>query len=80
MPARTDEGGSAAVTESSPSVLRADHWLHAYTNIDWSAAETRRIKAAIKDAYFPDSATWREMVLFRARQVLRQARDGLART
>jgi hypothetical protein len=62
------------------SVLRADHWLHAYTNVDWDAAETRRIKAAIKDAYFPDSATWREMVLFRARQVLRQARRGLAST
>jgi hypothetical protein len=60
------------------SVLRADHWLHAYTNVDWSAAETRRIKAEIKDAYFPDSAAWREMVLFRARQVLRQARAGLA--
>jgi hypothetical protein len=62
------------------SVLRADHWLHAYTNVDWDAAETRRIKAAIKDAYFPDSATWREMVLFRARQVLRQAGHGLAST
>jgi hypothetical protein len=62
------------------SVLRADHWLHAYTNVDWGAAETRRIKAAIKDAYFPDSATWREMVLFRARQVLRQAGHGLAST
>ncbi len=62
------------------SALRADHWLHAYTNVDWSAAETRRIKADLKDAFFPDSVAWREMVLFRARQVLRQASAGLART
>jgi hypothetical protein len=60
------------------SALRADAWLHAYTNVDWNAAETRRIKADLKDAFFPDSAAWREMVLFRARQVLRQAASGLA--
>jgi hypothetical protein len=60
------------------SALRADHWLHAQTNVDWSAAETRRIKADLKDAFFPESAAWREMVLFRARQVLRQASVGLA--
>ncbi len=61
------------------AALRADHWLHAHTNVDWSAAETCRIKADLKDAFFPDSSAWREMVLFRARQVLRQASDGLAR-
>jgi len=42
------------------------------------AAETHRIKVDLKDGYFPDSAAWREMVLFRARQVLRQASVGLA--
>jgi hypothetical protein len=60
------------------SALRADHWLHAHGNVDWNAAETRRIKAELKDAFFPESAAWREMVLFRARQVLRQASAGLA--
>jgi hypothetical protein len=60
------------------SALRADHWLHAHTNVDWSAPATRRIKAALKDVFFPDSPTWREMVLFRSRQVLRQAQAGLA--
>jgi hypothetical protein len=59
------------------AALRADAWLHAYTNVDWSAPQTKRIKAALQDAFFPDSTVWREMVLFRARQVLRQARDGL---
>ena len=42
------------------SVLRADHWLHAHTNVDWGAAETRRIKADLSDGYFPDSAAWTE--------------------
>jgi hypothetical protein len=60
------------------AAVRADAWLHAYTNVDWNAAETRRIKAELKDAFFPDSPAWREMVLFRSRQVLRQALDGLA--
>jgi hypothetical protein len=61
------------------AALQADAWLHAYTNVDWNAAQTKRIKSDLKDAFFPDSAAWREMVLFRARQVLRQARDGLDR-
>ena len=61
------------------STLRADHWLHAHTNVDWSAPATKRIKAELKDAFFPDSAAWREMVLFRSRQVLRQAQAGLER-
>jgi hypothetical protein len=62
------------------AALRADHCLHRHSNVDWHAPATQRIKAAIKDAFFPDSLAWREMVLYRARQVLRQARDGLART
>jgi hypothetical protein len=60
------------------TALRADAWLHAYTNVDWGAKETQRIKADLKDAFFPDTPAWREMVIFRARQVLRQALDGLA--
>lgn len=61
------------------SALRADAWLHAHTNVDWSAAQTQRIKADLRDAFFPDSATWREMALFRGRQVLCQALQGLER-
>lgn len=59
------------------SALRADHTLHSRTNVDWQAERTQRIKADLKDAFFPDSAAWREMVLFRGRQVLRQAQSGL---
>ena len=59
-------------------VLREDHWLHASSNVDWTAPETRRIKRQIRDHFYPDMDDWREMVLFRSRQVVRQATAGLA--
>ncbi len=59
-------------------VLREDHWLHANSNVDWSAPETQRIKRQIRDHFYPDTDDWREMVLFRSRQVVRQATAGLA--
>jgi hypothetical protein len=61
------------------AALRGDHSLHRGTNLDWDAPQTQRIKDAIKDAFFPDSVAWREMVLMRGRQVLRQAQAGLER-
>jgi len=64
--------------ERGRRALREDHWLHAYTNVDWNAPETRRIKAQLRKQFFPDSDDWKEMVLFRSRQILRQALAGLA--
>lgn len=63
--------------------LRADHWLHAYGSVDggqvdWDAARTRAIKAQLMRTFCPDGPEWREMVLFRGRQVIRQALAGLA--
>ena len=58
-------------------VLREDHWLHAQTNAQWDAPETQRIKQQIRDHFYPDTDDWREMVLFRSRQVVRQATVGL---
>jgi len=57
--------------------LRADHILHAQGPIDWSAPQTQRVKAELKRFFFPDTQDWREMVLFRARQVIGQALKGL---
>jgi hypothetical protein len=58
---------------------RADYWLHGRGGaVDWNAAETRRIKEGIRKHFFPDSEDWKEMVLFRSRQILRQAQAGLA--
>lgn len=58
--------------------MRADYWLHGRGAVDWNAAETRRIKAGIRKHFFPDTEDWKEMVLFRSRQILRQAQAGLA--
>lgn len=59
--------------------LREDHWLHAFGKVDWADPQTQRIKRQVRKQYYPDSDDWREMVLFRSRQVIRQALAGLAR-
>ncbi|MCK6451342.1 MAG: M14 family metallopeptidase [Alphaproteobacteria bacterium] len=64
--------------ESGRIALRADHWLHAWGRVDWADDETRTIKAAIKTHYDPVDPGWREMVLFRMRQIIGQALVGLA--
>jgi len=64
--------------ERGRRALREDHWLHAYTNVDWADPETQRIKRQLRKQFYPDSDDWREMMLFRSRQVIRQALIGLA--
>ena len=64
--------------ESGRTALRDDHWLHALGPVDWDSEECRRIKAGLRRHYFPDTDDWKEMVLLRSRQVLRQALAGLA--
>jgi hypothetical protein len=65
-------------TDRGLAVLREDHWLHNQGEVnwqgevDWSAPETKRIKQQIRDHYFPDKADWKEMVLWRSRQIIRQ--------
>lgn len=59
--------------------LRADHWLHLQGEVDWNAEPTRAIKAGIRRQFYPDSDDWKEMVLWRSRQVQRQTLEGLAR-
>ncbi|MBI1776240.1 MAG: DUF2817 domain-containing protein [Proteobacteria bacterium] len=56
--------------------LREDAWLHAHSN--FHAPDAKRIKAQIRRAFFPDTDDWKEMVLFRAAQITRQAIAGLA--
>lgn len=64
--------------ERSRLALREDHWLHNQGDIDWRAPETRRIKDQLKHHYYPASADWKEMVLWRSRQLLRQATVAMA--
>ena len=58
--------------------MREDHMLHVRGPIDWNAPETQRIKRSLRRHFFPDTQPWRELVLFRSRQVLSQALAGLA--
>jgi hypothetical protein len=58
--------------------MREDHVLHARGPIDWSAPETQRVKRNLRRHFFPDTQPWRELVLFRSRQVLGQALAGLS--
>ncbi len=57
--------------------LVADHWLHRNGAVRWDAPRTREIKAKIRRAFYPDSDAWREAVIWRSRQVVRQALAGL---
>ena len=59
--------------ERSRAALREDHWLHNQGTVDWSCPETKRIKKALKKHYYPATPDWLEMVVYRSRQVLRQA-------
>ncbi len=64
--------------EQGRLALRDDHWLHKHGIVDWNDATTRRIKARLKEHYHPGTADWNEMVLWRGRQVIRQALDGVS--
>lgn len=65
--------------ESGRKALREDHWLHNRGAVDWDAPETKRIKAAIRKQFYPDTDEWREMVIWRSRMVIRQGLEALAR-
>lgn len=58
------------------AVLRADAWL--WRHGDPRGPEAGPIRDALRDHFYPPFADWQEMVLFRARQVFRQALSGLA--
>jgi predicted deacylase len=57
--------------------LVADHWLHRNGAPRWAAPQTRAIKAALRRAFYPDTDSWREAVIWRSRQIARQAAEGL---
>lgn len=55
--------------------LRDDAWLWQYG--DPTAAQALPIRQALRDYFFVERDDWKEMVLFRARQVFAQALAGL---
>src|SRR5262245_28788301 len=56
--------------------LREEHWHHV-KGFAWNHPATQQAKAKIRRAFYPDKDDWKEMVLFRSRQVLREATKGL---
>ena len=59
-------------------VLQDDQRLHRGGQPDWRATETQRVKRAMREHFSPPREDWREMVLFRAQQVILQALNALA--
>ena len=56
----------------------AENWLHARQKLDPSSDEARAIQMELRRVFYPDTADWREMVVARSRQVIRQTLQGLA--
>lgn len=63
--------------ESGQKAFRADHWLHKYG--DPLGKEAVPIRAAMRRQFYPETDDWKEAVLFRGHQVVRQAIAGLQR-
>ena len=63
--------------ESGQKAFRADHWLHKYA--DPLGKEAQPIRAAMRRQFYPDTDDWKEAVLFRGHQIVRQAIVGMQR-
>ena len=71
----TLEYGTRPVPEMLLAV-RADNWLHTHGDLD--SIKGRCIKAQIRDAFYPQSDQWMDLVFARAVQVLELTFRGLA--
>jgi hypothetical protein len=71
------EYGTYPTSEVEAAVVE-ENWLHAHGKPDWGSEETRAIKAGLRRVFYPDTDDWKEMVLDRSRQVIRQTLGGLA--
>jgi hypothetical protein len=57
--------------------ILADHRLHAAGQIDWSSPRCQDVKQKMRRHFCPPDRQWQEMVLWRGRQVIRLALEGL---
>lgn len=64
-------------TEAAQRVLLADQWLHVHGGGDRTGAFGSEVRSRMRAHFSPDDPFWKEAVLFRGRQVLRQALPGL---
>ncbi|MBM3526237.1 MAG: DUF2817 domain-containing protein [Alphaproteobacteria bacterium] len=65
--------------ERGRRVLRQDHWLASHRPQDMDTELGRRCRRDTRDHYFPETDDWKESIIFRARQVARQAVEALSR-
>jgi len=63
--------------ESGQRAFRADHWLHKYG--DPLGKEAVPVRAAMRRQFYPETDEWKEAVLFRGHQLVRQAIAGVQR-
>jgi len=63
--------------ESGQRAFRADHWLHKYG--DPLGQEAGPVRSAMRRQFYPETDDWKEAVLFRGHQVVRQAIAGVQR-
>lgn len=63
--------------ERAREVLGKDHWLFMYRPEDSNSELGRQIRKAVKHHYYPQDADWKEMIIWRAHQVHRQAIQAL---
>jgi hypothetical protein len=61
--------------ESGQRAFRADHWLHKYG--DPLGKEAEPVRAAMRRQFYPETDDWKEAVLFRGHQLVRQAIAGV---
>ena len=64
----------AAAQRRQPA-FRADHWLHKYG--DPLGTEAGPVRAAMRRQFYPETDDWKEAVLFRGHQIVRQAIAGV---
>src|SRR6266550_2252806 len=63
--------------ETGQKAFRADHWLHKYG--DPLGKEAGPVRMAMRRQFYPETDDWKESVLFRGHQVVRQAIAGMQR-
>jgi hypothetical protein len=64
--------------ERGARALRLDHVVHRAGAVDWNDPAVRKVKQDLKKFYHPGTTSWEELVLFRSRQVISQALNGMA--
>ncbi|MCK1759091.1 DUF2817 domain-containing protein [Bradyrhizobium sp. 137] len=63
--------------DAARPLLRGDHWLYAYGQAQIESGVGRDIRQRVKQHYYPERTDWKEMVLYRSRQVHRQLMEGM---